>query len=525
MSLKSDFRTLLTILPVVLAAMLGGLQLNRDALWYDEVISYYLIGAAQYEPLLPPAAFLERLVLVDRWPPVYYALLTPWSIAAGFTPFSGRVLSWFAGLLTVAAAARLGMDVAPPSLKRGGGALSALVLASSAFFIYFLHELRGYTVYPLLTTLSFLFYWRVLHKVTRWRAAGFVLFTLLALYSHLATYPMVAAIGLYHLVWGRRIKREAWVRVTVLIALVGVLTLPWLVVIYFKLGQGQTIGQTSPWLPLLAFLPSFGNRVWPLLVLALVAAGWRARTSGTGYAAALVILTMAITLALNVAAPFLFHMRHLVGILPVFYVIVGVGAAAMLARYRLITGVLLAVWVVAGIWNSFDFRYMLATPGHEPTLPTAAMDTLIHTAEHCIAEDDVAILYIGEIESRGLPWEWINDVVMVYYWREVPFRFAHINTLDPITNDDPMGEDPQTPITDIADYVPKATRFVADAERVWLLRLNHLPEIEQQMLLIETLAAEGYTEAVQHMDTPHITGWVYYSDQAAPEPCLPDERT
>ncbi|MEM6528517.1 MAG: hypothetical protein AAF653_09490, partial [Chloroflexota bacterium] len=351
--------------------------------------------------------------------------------------------------------------------------------------------------------------WRVLHRVTRWRATGFVLFTLLALYSHLATYPMVAAIGLYHLVWGRRINRETWVPVIMLFTLTAILTLPWLMVVYFKLGQGQNIGQTTLWLPLLEFFPSFGNGVWPLLVVALGVAVWRARTPGMGYMATFLVLSMAITLALNVAAPFLFHMRHLAGLLPAFYILAGVGAAVALAQQRVIAGVLVTVWLVAGVWNSFDFRYMLNTPGHEPTIPSPAMDTLVYAAENCIADDDAVILYVGEVVQRGLPWEWINDVVMVYYWRDVPFRFAHLNTLDPIANDDPMGEDPQTPIADIADYTPKAARFVDGAARVWVLQLKRLPEVEQQRLLAGVLADAGYSDPQPVIDTRYVTGQVF----------------
>jgi hypothetical protein len=359
-----------------------------------------------------------------------------------------------------------------------------------------------------------LFYWRVLRRVTRHHALGFVFFTLAALYTHLATYPMVAALGLYHLLFGWRTNRTTWARVLVLFALVGVLTLPWLLVVYFKLGQGQIIGQTSLWLPITAFLPAFGNRVGVLLVATIIFAGWQVRAAGFYYAAFVVAATMVITVALNAASPFLFHMRHLVGLLPVFYVVCGVGATAALAQYPRITGALMAVWVCAGVWNSYDPRYMLATPGHEPAIPTQAMNTLVFTAENCIGADDVAILYIGEVERHGDPWEWINDVVMVYYWRDVPFKFAHLNTLDPITNDDPMGEDPQTPITDLTAYPPKATQFINGANRVWLIKLKRLPDVQQQQVLAQTLTLNGYTEAQTVINTDFLIGTVYETNSS-----------
>ncbi|MEM6281055.1 MAG: hypothetical protein AAF787_02595, partial [Chloroflexota bacterium] len=83
------------------------------------------------------------------------------------------------------------------------------------------------------------------------------------------------------------------------------------------------------------------------------------------------------------------------------------------------------------------------------------------------------------------------------------------NTLDPIANDDPMGEDPQTPIADIADYTPKAARFVDGAARVWVLQLKRLPEVEQQRLLAGVLADAGYSDPQPVIDTRYVTGQVF----------------
>lgn len=501
--------TFVLLIPFALATW----QLNTDALWYDEIMNYYFVGAAQYQPFLSPGALLERIMLTDRWPPLYYFILIGWSTLAGWGAFTGRVLSLYLGVLTVAAAYRLGADVG----GRRAGVWSALLLGTSAFFVYFMHELRAYTLYPLALMLSLLFYWRVLAWVTPWRALGFVGWTLAALYSHPSSYPMIAVLGVYHLLFARR--RETWGRVLLLFVITALLTLPWLLVIFYKLGQGQQIGDTTVWLPLLAFLPSYGNGVWLLLAVMLVYAAVFVRGRGAGMVAFVFLGTLLLNLGLNVAAPFLFHMRHLIALLPLMFVVCALAVDHAARRRPVMVVGLVVVWVGAGVWNSFDFGYMLRTPGHEPTLPLAAVDTLVEVEAACIGSEDVVILHIGEPVVRGQAWEWIHDIVMVYYWRDVPFRFGHISTLEPIANDDPIGEDPQTQVTDMREYAPKAAQFIDGAAHVWWFRLKRLPEIEQTVLLDEVLRENGYTAREQPIDTHDLSGWVYTRAGEAPPSC------
>lgn len=512
MSSAPNYRYLLTTACILLGVGLGTWQLNRDALWYDEIATYYFVGAAQYEPLLSPLPLLERIMLTDRWPPLFYFMLVGWSELTGWNAYTGRVLSLFFGAMIIACTYRLTLDTANTcdSTAYGKGVTAALLLSTSAFFVYYLHELRTYTLYPLLVLLSMIAYWHVLHRITWWGGLAFVAAVVSALYSHPTAYVMIFALGMYHLLFARRY--ETWARVLVLFAIAAVLTLPWLLVLYYKLGQGQTIGQTTPLLPLVAFFPAYGNGVAVILVAAVAYAAWFLRGRGVGFIAFMLVGTMVVTVLLNIAAPFLFHMRHLIGVLPLLLILCAAAAVHAAAKRPYVVSVLVGVWVVAGIWNSFDWRYMLRTPGHEPTIPQAAMDTLVGIADNCIAPDDAVVLHIGEPMSRGLEWEWIHDVVMVYYWRDVPFRFAHISTLDPITNDDPMGEDPQTQVTDLSEYAPKAARYTEGAARVWLLKLKRLPEIEQTELLNAVLAENGYAAHSQVIDTQHVIGWVYTQD-------------
>ena len=506
--MSSNFKTLAVLIcSLLLAAALGTSQLTRDAFWYDEILSYYFLGAGQFGPFLPLQAFLERLILLDRWPPLYYASLGGWSSLAGWNAFSGRVLSLFYGLLAIAVTYRLTANTAGSRT----GIIATVLLSTSAFFVYYLHEMRGYTLYTLTVLLCLLAYWRALHHLTRRHALMFVLATTLALYSHFANYPMVAALGLYHLLFGLRQRNGP--RLLVLFAISAFLALPWLLVTYYKLQQGQTIGQTSPGLPLIAFFPSFGNGFWPLLPVMMAGAVWAVNWRRVQLVAVVAIFTMAITLVLNIIAPFLFHMRHLIGVLPLVLILAAFGLDAVLRRAPRLAASMLALWVGLGIWYSFDFRHMLSTPGHEPTLPMSVVQTLTDVGAACIHEEAAVILHLGQPVVRDMAWEWINDVVMVYYWQHMPYRYAHISTLDPITNDDPYGEDPQTQVRNLWRYQTKAARYIGEAQQVWLFELKDLPPIRQTALLKATLTELGYTTETTVIDTPHLTGRVFSPSQ------------
>lgn len=491
-------------------------QVSADALWYDEVISYYMIGGAQFEPLLPFPQFLERILLVDRWPPLYYMSLNGWSTLVGWTTFSGRMLSILLGVLALAATFRLGQIAG----GRGVGWVASALISSSAFFIYFMHETRGYTMYPLFFVLSVVFYWHMIRRetVNPLVAIAFVASILGALYTHLANYPLIFALGIYHL-WIMR-RSKVGVPVLFLFVIAALLTSPWLMVIYYKLDQGMSIGQTSVWFIFQEFLPTFGNGVGWLLV-ALIAIGL-SRWQNSGFRLVVFLLSMgiAINMLINALSPFLFHMRHLIGLLPLVAVVAAAGVVQIAERSRWLAGALLSLWIAFGVWNSLDLRHSLAWAGHEPTIPTTTMNTLLTAAETCIGEEDVVILHLEQPIVRGERWEWINDVVMGYYWRDVPFRFGHISTLQPIINDSPMGYRNRVQIdgADTARYLPKARWFVGDAAYVWHLRLRRLPEIPQTAMLQSALEQSGFTYSAQPIDTPTLQGWVYSRQPALP-PC------
>ncbi|MFZ4814309.1 MAG: hypothetical protein ACOYL5_07230 [Phototrophicaceae bacterium] len=173
----------------------------------------------------------------------------------------------------------------------------------------------------------------------------------------------------------------------------------------------------------------------------------------------------------------------------------------------------------------FDSRYMLSQPGQEPTIPSHVMDTLLDLRD-CIAPNDAVVLTLGEITAHGgLEWEWILDPTMTYYWADVPFRYAHIGTMLPITNTDPIWlPRPRNMAANDAEWRTRTLAFIGDAPRVWqVVRGNiHTANIPLSHLS-GILDEQGYDDALALVDTPQLSVTVNRRLGVAEPPCLPRE--
>ncbi|MDP3045977.1 MAG: glycosyltransferase family 39 protein, partial [Chloroflexota bacterium] len=165
-------------LVLLLAFGLRLVQLGAGSIWYDESVSIYLAG------LDLPAMVAHTAG--DIHPPLYYALLHFWTLAAGQTEFSAAFFSLFFGLLLVALTQRVASRLA----GSWAGWLAALLVAVSPFNVWYSQEIRMYTLGSFLALLSTHFMTRLLDErpnasqVSRRGAwLGYVLSTAAGIYS------------------------------------------------------------------------------------------------------------------------------------------------------------------------------------------------------------------------------------------------------------------------------------------------------------------------------------------------------
>lgn len=157
--------------------------------------------------------------------PVYFALVNLWNAIAGSDLFVLRLLSVYIGTIGIAVAYR----VAVLTRDRGLG-LTAMALASfTAFYLYFMLEIRPYALHATMSGWVVLAYWRVLNsssRVARRKYLALYLSAALLLYVHYFAAFILSAIGIYHLLLAR--KRANWWSVTMVLIAAGLSFAPWL---------------------------------------------------------------------------------------------------------------------------------------------------------------------------------------------------------------------------------------------------------------------------------------------------------
>ena len=187
---------------LLLAFAIGVHSLNLDPVWGDELSTLTNIGA--FNPPFSPADVVESLqVLTPLDMPLYFVLAAFWAQVAGWSQFALRLLSLFAGVCLIAAVYRLGKDAfgartgvvrwmvsvfAAPlivasrftddclaiSIRASGGKsrygsnCCAAGMSTSAFVIFYFHEIRMYSLLMLLVAIHIWFYFRTIQskKVT-----------------------------------------------------------------------------------------------------------------------------------------------------------------------------------------------------------------------------------------------------------------------------------------------------------------------------------------------------------------------
>ena len=270
-----------------------------------------------------------------------------------------------------------------------------------------------------------------------------------------------------------------------------------------------------------SLLPTFGNGVTGVLVVGLLASGFVPFTRQQVYLWWVLVGSMAVTLLINTYSPFLFHLRHIIGLLPLLMMVLALGIIRVMQWNRLIGVGLLMIWGGVGVWNSFHFDHMNTHPGHEPTLPIQTAQLFTQLADGCIHAEDVVLLHVGIPYRDGEEWEWIHDIVMTYYWREVDFRFSHIGTLQPITNGNPvLAEERRYQITKLEGYSHTLREFVGDAPRIWLIDRTALPRDDYFLALMSGMNTLQWVEEL--VLDEHGTRVSVYTTDPTPSDCTLD---
>jgi mannosyltransferase len=178
---------LLVLLVVLLGVTLRLYQIDRESFWFDEAQTYWFIKSSPID--------IVKSVANDVHAPLYFLFLHYWVIFLGDSDGAIRLCSAIFGILAIPVVFQIGRLL----FNDRFGLMAALFLSVSGFHIQYSQEARPYSLYFFLTSLSVLF--AVLaYKGTRNAWIGYILSTVLLLYTHNTAILAVAAVMLFYLV-------------------------------------------------------------------------------------------------------------------------------------------------------------------------------------------------------------------------------------------------------------------------------------------------------------------------------------
>jgi hypothetical protein len=387
---------------VVVAGVLRFLFLGRKGFWFDECFS---VEVAR----LRWSDFGHLLWRREANMSLYYLLLRGW-LHFGSSPFFIRSLSVIISLATLPAVFWLACKL----FDRRVGLIAVALISSNAYHIRYAQEARSYSLFALLATLSSGLFVAALRAPAGRIRLGYVLSSVLAVYTHLYAMLLLAAQWLAD----RRSApdqalRRAWI-------LIGAASLP-LVVFAAKTGAGpirwiqrpglhdiidfaERISGNDGFVLLLIYAAACGAAIVPTNQLLLMFRSevsweiWRLR-----FLSIWLVLPVALSVLLSLARP-IFLGRYFIFCLPPLAILAAAGLRKLRSAWLL--GVCLTAMLLLslqGTFSYYDRDFDLERDGSE-----AATNYVLDHAQpgdailFCIAEARVPYEFFKWTRARAL---------------------------------------------------------------------------------------------------------------------------
>ena len=373
-------------LPVILiVGALATRQIDAFAPATDEFFSMFNAGWLVNGPYSPAEVLASLREHSPDHAPSYFILLSAWGRIAGTELASGRMLTVLSSLLCLAMVYRLARDFVAPA----AGLMALVIVASNAFFNFYLADVRMYPLLVLLAAIVLWLYLRLAHRVKFARmgdyiALGVAAFCLIS--THAFGLVFLIMIAIYHLLAAGKGRR--WLAISAVMLLGGLLFLPYL---WDMLGRSGGVIESKAhvaagaWDAFVAWLNVMSNEqpallMFPVIGLILGARGGRITLRPylfmfVAYTLAMGILAETTTLILNDSMR-----HHLASILPFsLFVVAGIYG---LFRIRKWLALVVVLWIIAGVdmqntarwWDYIVLRSQVFTQPPTHILSRLALD-------------------------------------------------------------------------------------------------------------------------------------------------------
>ena len=303
-----------------------------------------------------PATIRSVAALSPQHGPVYFISLNVWHKLAGSDLFSLRLLSTFFCLLALAMVYRL----ATITRKRNDPIVAMLTLSLLAFYMFYVQNLRMYTLLSFVSGWALWSYWKASRTRSPRAWVWISLFASIALvsYTHILGSLIVAAIGVYHVVFAKRDRR--WRQVLIICAAAAALYMPWMPVVIaglteHNLDSGAAAARFAAAESVYAIFSilSNGAPLLPPLVAGLLLARARRLANPEKYLVFVVLLAATAMVVLNEFVPLIVEnrMRYTIIIFAPYCCLVAIGLRQLPLWERLRFPALV-------LWCLLFFNYM-----------------------------------------------------------------------------------------------------------------------------------------------------------------------
>jgi len=188
---KINYKTSYLLLVVLFVGIILRVYgLSEQNYWYDEIITLRVAQGS-----------LDSIIVGSR-PPLYLVFAHFWIGSFGVSEVATRLLSIIFGVSSIVLIYIIGKTL----FNQTVGVLSAFFMSVSRFQIAYSQELRYYSLYELLTLVSFFFYIRLLNSKSYIHTVLYILSTILLYYSHDFAVFIIAVQNLYVLIRYKKLK-------------------------------------------------------------------------------------------------------------------------------------------------------------------------------------------------------------------------------------------------------------------------------------------------------------------------------
>ena len=394
----------LVILTLCLAFVFswGARGLTSDSISPAEYNSIFNIYENRLDNLSTLEGILHNVAAKDEThPPGYFLLLNVWSRLVGSDLLALRLLSIYFGLFTVAFTYRLGrlIGAADQALS------AAVLLAFMAYFGFYLHETRMYSLLAMVSALTVWSYASLVHSTVGFRNRWLVILCLSSaatIYVHAFGFVLLAAIGIYHLVFIP--KNRHWFLVSIAMICAGCLYLPWLPNAIEMLGIRTSYASDSlAWQESALALASIYNNGLSILApaCAVILILNRNRLNRSQRQVAIfVALVLLVALVVNEFAPIIVarRIRYSIILAPLWACTLAI-AASLLPRWKQLRAPALVIWIFVFItYNQSPALYLYTNSLDQNRKQIPHYQTLLYAPDLPIRKSDYILSFQHDTE-------------------------------------------------------------------------------------------------------------------------------